>query len=242
MKISFLCTTKKVVWSGIAVAMLSTMAWGADVQVRKYNSEDAVVPGGEAKFRKIENANGFSQNERLVGEPAPYVATSPLAIGFAPKFEFPPESWDVTGLRLNLLVGNHRAVYALDLGAIGNFADYKMDGIGIAGIFNSIGESDGAIQIAGIVNFAAFNFSGCQISGICSLTEGTLTGVQIGVGNYAGILSGVQLGAFNSAEQGSGVQIGVVNYADKLEGVQLGLVNVIQSSTVRFMPVLNMAF
>ena len=186
----------------------------AVIASNEYNGE---IASGETMVREV-----------VCPEPAPYVATTPLAIAVAPKFEAPGENWDVIILRLNLLVGNHRAVYALDIGGLGNFSDYKMDGIGVAGLFNSVGESDGALHVAGIVNFAAFDFSGCQISGIYSCTEGTHCGLQIGVGNYAGKLTGLQIGVFN--------------YADRLNGVQIGLVNVNRSSPVTFLPIANAAF
>ena len=211
-----------------AAAIVSSAS--AEVEVRTYDKSDAVQPG-ETRFRRTEP-----------GEPSPYVSTSPFAISFAPLLEVPCKSWDIVLLRLNILVGCHRAVYALDIGGLGNFADYKMDGIGVAGLFNSVGESDGAIHIAGIFNFAAFDFSGCQISGLYSCTEGEHCGLQVGVGNYAGRICGVQIGGFNYAEKGSGLQIGLWNCAQSLEGVQIGAINVNSESTVRFLPVVNAAF
>ena len=138
-----------------AVAVGATiLSASADVVVRNDNDTgDGSVKVGETKSRDI-----------YACAPAPYYATTPFAVSFAPKFEAPGESWDVVMFRLNILVGSHRAVYALDIGGLGNFADYKMDGIGVAGLFNSVGESDGAFHVAGIINFAAFDFSGCQIS------------------------------------------------------------------------------
>ena len=200
----------------IAYAVMSLLSVVADVAVREYGESAKIAPG-ETKVRDIS-----------VFPPAPYVATTPFALSFAPKFEAPDESWDVVFLRLNLLVGSHRAVYALDIGGLGNFADFKMDGIGIAGLFNSVGESDGAIHIAGLFNFAAFDFSGCQISGVYSCTEGTHCGLQIGAGNYAGKITGLQIGVFN--------------YAERLNGVQIGFVNVNRSSPVMLLPVANAAF
>ena len=202
-----------------AVAVGATiLSASADVVVRNYNDTgDDSVKVGETKSRDI-----------YACAPAPYYATTPFALSFAPKFEAPGESWDVVMLRLNILVGRHRAVYALDIGGLGNFADYKMDGIGVAGLFNSVGESDGAFHVAGIFNFAAFDFSGCQISGVYSCTEGTHCGLQIGAGNYAGKLTGLQIGVFN--------------YAERLNGVQIGLVNINRSSPVMFLPVANAAF
>ena len=200
----------------LACAMMSCCCAFADVTIRKYDGSDSVA-AGETKFRDVGKF-----------EPAPYFATSPFALAFAPKLEAPGESWDVVLLRLNLLVGSHRAVYALDVGGLGNFADYKMDGIGAAGLFNSVGESDGAILVAGLFNFAAFDFSGCQVSGFYSATEGTHCGLQVGAVNYAGKLVGVQ--------------IGVVNYAERLEGVQIGLVNGSKTAPLSFMPVMNIGF
>lgn len=202
-----------------AVAVGATiLSASADVVVRNDNDTgDGSVKVGETQSRDI-----------YACAPAPYYATTPFAVSFAPKFEAPGESWDVVMFRLNILVGSHRAVYALDIGGLGNFADYKMDGIGVAGLFNSVGESDGAFHVAGIINFAAFDFSGCQISGVYSCTEGSHCGLQIGCGNYTGKLTGLQIGVFN--------------YAERLNGVQIGLVNVNRSSPVTFLPIANAAF
>lgn len=199
-----------------AVAILSCRAAFADAAVRHYAVEKPLVPG-ETAYRDVKPF-----------PPPPYYATSPFALAFAPKFELPGEEWDVVMLRLNILAGSHRAVYAIDIGVLGGFADYKMDGIAISGLFNSIGESDGAIQIAGLVNLAAFDFSGCQIAGVYCGTEGRCTGLQIAVGNYAGHLTGVQIGVFN--------------YAERLDGVQIGLLNCSRDSWAPMLPVLNMSF
>lgn len=200
----------------LAIVLGSSFSVFADAVIREYRRDDSIA-AGETRFREI---SGF--------EPTPYYATTPFALSFAPKFEVPGESWDVVGLRLNILVGSHRGVYALDIGTLGNFADYKMDGIGVAGLFNSVGESDGAFHVAGIFNFAAFDFSGCQISGVYSCTEGTHCGLQIGLANYAGSLAGAQ--------------IGIVNFAERLKGVQIGLANLNRSSPVVFLPIANAAF
>ena len=200
----------------LALVSASCLFAVADVKVREYGGND-VVAKSNVKFRDI-----------YAFEPSPYVATSPFAIAFAPKFEAPRESWDVVFMRLSLLVGSHRAVYALDVGGLGNFTDYKMDGIGVSGLFNSVGESDGAFLVAGLFNFAAFDFSGFQASGFYSCTEGTHCGLQVALANYAGKLVGVQIGVFN--------------YAERLNGVQVGLVNGNTTGPFSFMPVMNVGF
>lgn len=200
----------------VFAVVVAHLTLNADVATRTY-AQDPSIKVGETKVRDLH-----------VCEPAPYVATLPIAIAFAPKFEVPYETWDVAMLRLNIFVGRHRAVYALDVGGLGNMADYKMDGIGVAGLFNTVGESDGALNVAGIFNFSAFDFSGCQVSGIYSLTEGTHCGLQIGLANCAGKLVGAQ--------------IGLVNMTERLEGVQLGLLNFNKGPGLPFMPIANLAF
>lgn len=198
-------------------AMVSVcLTLNADIATRTYTQDDSIKVG-ETKSRNLH-----------VCEPSPYVETSPIAISFAPKFEVPLETWDVIMFRLNILAGRHRAVYALDVGALGNMTDYKMDGIGIAGLFNSVGESDGAFLVAGLVNFAAFDFSGCQISGLYSCSEGTHCGLQVGIVNYVGKLVGAQ--------------IGLVNMTERLEGVQLGFMNFNKGPGISFLPIVNLAF
>ena len=210
------CAKQRRIVSAIVCIGISCASYGADVAVREYD-KSAFVLAGEMKNRDI---SGLPH--------APYVATSPFAISFTPKFEAPDESWDAAVFRLNILVGSHRAVYALDIGGLGNFADYKMDGIGVAGLFNSVGGSDCAILVAGLFNFATVDFAGLQVSGFYSCTERIHCGLQVGTVNYAGKLVGVQLG--------------IANYADRLEGVQIGLANCSNAAPISFMPVMNVGF
>ena len=170
---------------------------------------------------------GVADN-RVDFSPTSHVATSPFAVSFSPQFELPFKTWDVCFIRLSPLVGRHRLVYGVDLAGLGNFTDFKMNGVACSGLFNSTGESDGSIQIAGLCNFVAFNFSGCQISGLYSCVEASCLGCQIGVANYAGSITGVQVGA--------------VNFAERLCGVQIGLFNFNQSSCISFMPIINSGF
>ena len=219
----------------LALAML-WLAGGAlvqaeEVRVREYGAGSGKVAPGEVTFRDI-----------AVPEPSPYVGTSPLAIAFAPGFEFPPEQWDVVALRLDILVGRHRNFHGLDIGGLGNYTVGEMGGIGVAGLFNDCGSGKAAIQVAGAVNHSSWDYSGAQVSGLFSWTEGLHTGLQIAPANKAGRLSGVQIGALNMTGRGTGLQIGVVNVSEHLEGFQIGVVNVNRDSTVPFMPVINFAF
>lgn len=223
---------KGTVWLGIAGAL--ALAWAAvcpAAEVREYGAENGNVKPGEVAFRDI-----------AVPEPSPYVGTMPLAIAFAPGFEFPPQEWDVVALRLDILVGRHRNFHGLDIGGLGNYTTGEMGGIGVAGLFNDCGTGKAAIQAAGAVNHSSWDYSGAQVSGLFSWTEGLHTGLQAAPANKAGRLSGVQIGALNMTGRGTGLQIGVVNVAERLEGFQIGVVNINRDSTVPFLPIINFAF
>lgn len=223
----------KTTFLGIALVMAplaSIPASAEDVAIRHYGDAEPVKPG-EVQFRDI-----------AIPEPSPYVATCPFAIAFAPRFEFPDESWDVVMLRLDILVGRHRNFHGLDIGGLGNFTVGEMGGIGVAGLFNDCGSSKAAILVAGAVNHSSWKFSGGQVSGLFSWTEGLHSGLQVAPVNKAGRLDGVQIGALNMAGPGTGLQIGVINVAERLSGFQIGAININRDSTMPFMPVINFAF
>lgn len=137
---------------------------------------------------------------------------SPLGLSLMPPAQWPPESWDVTGLRLNILAGYHNNVDILDIGVIANMVKGEMNGVQICGILNH--------------NSAAAN----------------TTGLQVACVNLAGGMAGLQVGLYNAADEAFGLQIGVVNYSVNLAGMQIGLINIISGSTVPVMPILNFGF
>lgn len=203
----------------VSAIAYSAIADEDGVVTRSYSNESDSAP----------IAQGLpSSREVQVCAPAPYYGTMPFAFAIAPAIEAPSQEWDVAVVRLSLLAGRHRAMYGLDLGILGNITDYEMNGLALGGLFNSVGESTGAVQIALLVNFAAFDFSGCQIAALYSATEGTMTGLQLGAANYAGKLSGIQFGLYN--------------FAETLNGLQIGVINLNKSSSVQFMPILNFGF
>lgn len=212
----------------LAAALVQVLA--GEVTVRHYGEGGSVQPG-EVAVREI-----------AVPEPSPYVGTSPLALGFAPRFEVPSEEYDVVMLRINFLVGRHRQFHGLDIGGLGNFTVGEMGGIGVAGLFNDVGMAKAAILVAGAVNHSLWDFSGGQVSGLFSWTEGMHSGLQVAPVNKAGRLGGAQIGAVNMAGTGTGLQIGVINVAERLSGFQIGAININRDSTMPFMPVINFAF
>ena len=154
-------------------------------------------------------------------------AQTPLALSFFPGFQLPGEDWDVGGLRLDVFVGRHNNVYALDIGGLANLSKGENCGIEVAGIYNQIGSSKGLLQVAGIANYCKDSFVGLQIAPIN--VTGTVSG-------------GWQIGLFNRVEAFTGLQLGLVNYAYQSKGAQIGLLNIISDSMLPVLPIVNLGF
>lgn len=165
----------------------------------------------------------------------------PFGLYLLPNVGFPGEHWDVGPVRINLISGRNRDVYGLDIGLIGNMVEEEFAGVQVAGFFNRIGHSDGAVQLACIFNRCERGLSGLQVA-LANSDDGELDGLQIGAFNRAAVLDGMQLGIVNIIDSGDGVQIGLINSARELDGLQIGLVNIIRDSTMPFFPVVNFAF
>ncbi len=155
---------------------------------------------------------------------------TPISLAFAPHAQFPREDFTVTGLRLSLLYGQHRRMYGLDLGLVGNVTDSDFVGLAIAGGFNRTTGPAKAIglQAAGIanVNHGRFSAFGAQAALVnYNLVEAFVAGVQVGgLANLANktTIYGAQLGVYNDGCSIYGFQLGVVNRANSLNGVRIG--------------------
>jgi hypothetical protein len=175
-------------------------------------------------------------------------AVSPLGICIVPPVQFPPEDFDIAGARISVIYGEHRNVYGLDIGVIGNVIEQKFIGLEVAGIFNL---HQGPTTILGL-QAAAMNFNngpttivGLQVGLINSNTaSSTLAGLEVGLLNLSPNLDtyGFQIGIYNKALNVHGFQIGVVNQAATLHGLQIGLLNIHEKGMVRISPILNFGF
>lgn len=193
-------------------------------------------------FGEVSAAFGREVMTREIGERVePSEGVTPVAISLLPALEAPGGMWSVYGLRVNLLAGRHRDIAGFDIGLLGNITSEEFDGVQAAGLWNSIGNSDGAVQIAGVLNRCEVNFYGLQAAGLVNVADGLCEGLQISFVNRAASLSGLQVGLYNNIDCGSGLQIGVINSARSLEGLQIGVINIISDSTIPFFPVINFA-
>ncbi|MCL2104915.1 MAG: hypothetical protein FWH21_07690 [Kiritimatiellaeota bacterium] len=107
--------------------------------------------------------------------------------------------------------------FGVQIAGGGNFALTSF-GLQIAGVGNSAGNTlegrldEGGIagaQVAGVFNDALLMY-GLQ-AGALNRSDATMSGVQIGVANFADNAYGVQVGVYNNAVNLKGVQIGLLN-------------------------------
>ena len=176
---------------------------------------------------------------------------SPLGLGVFAPVQFPPESFFITGARVDLIMGEHRAVYGFDLGLLINVTDLDLGGVQVAGLYNMNKGSANVIglQAAGAANI---NLGHTRIVGVqaavginSNQAETTMVGVQLAIlSNYSPFTNvyGVQASLYNKAHEVYGFQIGLINMADTLHGVQIGLVNFNHTGLFAVAPILNVGF
>lgn len=179
-----------------------------------------------------------------------FAAISPLSLNLVPPLQFPPDDFSVTGARISALWGQHRDLYGIDLGLIGNITEQTFTGVGVSGIFNyTKGETTGVgLQLAGLtnINIGKAGLYGLQAAIGLNLNagEGRLVGVGLAVANHMPFTDvyGLQLGIYNKAREVYGLQIGLVNVATNLHGVQIGLLNFNEKGLFAVAPFLNIGF
>lgn len=152
---------------------------------------------------------------------------TPFMFSLATPLQVPPDTWDVNGLRLNILYGECQNFAGLDISGLVGRTRGRADGILLSLVANIV-NGDGTSLAIAPVNYM----------------EGSYAGLQIGVANIASFRPNCeaeawQIGVFNSANYIRGFQLGVINHAHDMIGIQLGLINVIESKDVSFLPIIN---
>ncbi len=179
-----------------------------------------------------------------------FAAVTPLSVALAPPIQFPPSDFSITGLRLSLGYGQHRDVYGIDFGLLGNVTDQDFVGIGVAGGFNATHGNTKALgmQFAGLMNLNQGKTSvyGVQLAMISNYNKGEshIYGLQFALANLSQHtkIYGVQAGLYNDAQDVYGFQIGLVNRAKSLHGIQIGLVNFNHTGPFVVSPLINVGF
>jgi hypothetical protein len=180
-----------------------------------------------------------------------HAAVSPISLGIVRPLQFPPEDFTVTGARISVLWGEHRNMYGLDLGLLGNITEQEFKGLAISGVFN-ITEGQTTIiglQLAGLTNFNTnkIDVVGFQLAAGLNMNEAasSVSGLQAAllanIAPYTDIY-GLQVGLYNRALDVHGLQLGLVNVTDSLHGFQIGLINFNHKGTFVVSPILNAGF
>jgi hypothetical protein len=175
---------------------------------------------------------------------------SPLGVSIVPPVEFPAQDFTITGARISAIWGDHKNVYGLDLGLVGNMTDGEMVGVGVSGVFNyNKGVTTGVfLQAAGLGNFNVNKamIYGVQLAGLVNSNkaESRVVGLQLAAVNLANYtdIRGVQAGVYNTARDVVGFQIGLINKCDSLHGLQIGLINFHTRGLFSVAPILNVGF
>ena len=142
---------------------------------------------------------------------------------------FPPaqifnESYNVSGLRLNLIYGRNQDVRGLDIGLANQAA----------------GDAEG-LQL-GLLNLSG-GLRGVQLGAVNITADAEAGAFQFGLFNRADSFRGFQCGVFNMTGEMQGLQLGLINFCESTSGVQIGLLNFItQSEALIFCPIINAQF
>jgi hypothetical protein len=179
-----------------------------------------------------------------------HAAVSPLAVGIVNPIQFPPDDFGVTGARFSVLWGQHRDLYGVDFGVLGNITDQTFSGIGLSGLFNITHGTTTAIFLQGAgltnINTGKTYIYGVQLAlGVnYNSAESAVSGLQLSLANLSDHtkIYGVQAGIYNKAQDVYGLQIGLVNIAQSLHGIQIGLLNYNATGTFVVAPILNVGF
>lgn len=176
-------------------------------------------------------------------------AISPLGLSAAAPVQVPPSDFSVIGARTSLLWGNHRDVYGVDLGALGNITQGSFGGIAVSGLFNwNQGTATVVgLQFAGVtnVNINQSRILGLQASLVnVNAAESSLVGAGLGLTNHSPHQSvyGVQLSLYNRAREVYGFQVGLFNVTESLHGIQIGLLNFNTHGLFAVAPLINVGF
>ena len=146
-------------------------------------------------------------------------------------YQSPKRNERLKGMSVALFNVYDRGASGIMLSAGGNGSNScALNGVGVTGMFNGGDELNG-LFIAGVANYCTHknSMSGVFVAGLFNQTEGECRGAQIGLFNVAGSLTGVQ--------------IGLVNYADGSDWcVQIGGINILSQNVVKCLPLINCCF
>jgi hypothetical protein len=151
----------------------------------------------------------------------------PIQLALTDPLQIVPKTWDIYGVRINIIYSENNNVGFADIGIVNRTAGNQA-GFQVGAVINRVEKNVSGIQVGSIMNSCGKN----------SMVEG----LQLGAVNTSGDVTGLQLGVFNRSETIEGLQLGVINSTNSLDGVQFGLINLNSGGPLKFMLLLNFGF
>jgi hypothetical protein len=123
---------------------------------------------------------------------------------------------DMKGMQIGgILNVNMKKLSGATLGGIGTVTD-TLAGCAMAGIFNWNQYSNKSMEMSCFFNHSSYGKNNCQLAGYVNTTRHGTTRFQIaGFVNRADTLTGLQLGVYNYANTSSGIPIGFLSIVKK---------------------------
>ena len=166
----------------------------------------------------------------------------PLSLSLACPLQLPDSTYNINGLALDVIYGEHHNMNGLDVGLV-SFNTGNVKALQIKGLASWTDFSVYGWQMSGLANVAMGNAYGLQLSSLVNYNRGEFAGVQIAAANCNGALYGFQTGVFNynkgacralqfglvnsDVNDYRGWSLGALNYAVRYRGVQIGAINAI---------------
>lgn len=166
----------------------------------------------------------------------------PLSLSLACPLQLPDSTYNINGLALDVIYGEHHNMNGLDVGLV-SFNTGNVKALQIKGLASWTDFSVYGWQMSGLANVAMGNAYGLQLSSLVNYNRGEFAGVQIAAANCNGALYGFQIGVFNynkgacralqfglvnsDVNDYRGWSLGALNYAVRYRGVQIGAINAI---------------
>lgn len=166
----------------------------------------------------------------------------PLSLSLAYPLQLPDSTYNINGLALDVIYGEHHNMNGLDVGLV-SFNTGNVKALQIKGLASWTDFSVYGCQISGLANVVLGNAYGLQLSSLANYNRGEFVGAQIAAANCNGAFYGFQTGVFNynkgacraiqfglvnaDVNDYRGWSFGGVNYAVRYRGVQIGAINTI---------------
>lgn len=143
---------------------------------------------------------------------------------------------DSGGIQLSAISNYSKSSFkGIQLAGISNVNLEKYVGMQMSIASNYSGQDMKGVQISGISNSSLKSMRGGQYSVISNYVGEDLKGYQLSFisNNVKSKLSGLQIGLLNYAKDVRGLQVGLINYSENLRGLSIAPITIVKNGTYR---------